>query len=354
MKHFLLIVDLQQGFLADGVTDHTKAMIDQVVRDRVFDCVISTVYRNYPTSPISELMGWKKLLTEEEQQVVGEAAAHADHVVYKSTYSAYSNELADWIKQENGGELPECVFIAGLDIECCVLMTAVDFFEAGIRPIVLTQYCGASGGEEAQHAGIRTLQSLIGANNIYYEPVASTADLDTILNQAKTAVYQGSCPTQTKAQALVELLSNKGWHISFAESCTGGKAAAGIVDVASASAVFDASFVTYANDAKINYLGVSPQSIEAHGVVSETVALEMAVGIAKANHAQVGVGISGIAGPSGGSASKPVGMVCFGFYVNGKTVTKTVQFGDIGRNAVRQAAVDFVYDTLLLLLSENS
>ncbi|MBR6793193.1 MAG: CinA family protein [Clostridia bacterium] len=156
---------------------------------------------------------------------------------------------------------------------------------------------------------------------------------------------------KNKAEQVVELLNKKGWHITFAESCTGGMAAAELVGVASASAVFDASFVTYANEAKIRYLGVSPASIEAHGVVSERVAGEMAEGIAKANHAEVGVGISGIAGPSGGTPQKPVGMVCFGFYVNGKTMTETVQFGNVGRNVVRQKSVDFVYDTLLELLS---
>lgn len=154
-----------------------------------------------------------------------------------------------------------------------------------------------------------------------------------------------------EAEKVVKLLAKKGWHITFAESCTGGMAAAELVGVASASAVFDASLVTYANEAKIRYLGVSPASIEAHGVVSEAVAGEMAVGVAKVNHAEVGVGISGIAGPLGGTAEKPVGMVCFGFYVNGKTVTKTVQFGNLGRNVVRQKSVDFVYDTLLELLA---
>lgn len=149
------------------------------------------------------------------------------------------------------------------------------------------------------------------------------------------------------AQSLVDRLIEKGWHISFAESCTGGMAAAGIVDVASASAVLNESFVTYANSAKIRYLGVSPETIDQHGVVSEPVALEMARGVAKAAGAEVGVGISGIAGPSGGTATKPVGMVCFGFWINGEGFAKTVQFGNIGRNNVRQESVDFVYTTLL-------
>lgn len=152
---------------------------------------------------------------------------------------------------------------------------------------------------------------------------------------------------QEKAQAIVDALAAKQWRISFAESCTGGLAAAGIVDIASASSVFDASFVTYANEAKVKLVGVSPASIEAWGVVSEQVALEMARGAAEQSGAQVGVGISGIAGPTGATPGKPVGMVCFGFYIDGAEYTATMQFGAIGRNAVRAASVDFVYDTLL-------
>ena len=152
------------------------------------------------------------------------------------------------------------------------------------------------------------------------------------------------------AQELVDRLSRLGWHISLAESCTGGLAAAGIVDIASASSVFKESYVTYANEAKIRLLDVSADTIARHGVVSESVAGQMAAGAAKKAAAQVGVGISGIAGPSGGTVEKPVGTVCFGFYIDGVVYTKTVRFGEIGRNAVRQASVDFAYRTLLELL----
>ena len=158
--------------------------------------------------------------------------------------------------------------------------------------------------------------------------------------------------SQKRAQKVVERLQGLGWKITFAESCTGGKAAAGIVDIPSTSSVFDCSFVTYANEAKINLVGVRKESIDSFGVVSEQVAGEMAVGAAEKAHAQVGVGISGIAGPGGATPNKPVGMVCFGFCIDGKVYTKTVQFGDIGRSSVRQASVDFVYHTLLELLPE--
>lgn len=151
-------------------------------------------------------------------------------------------------------------------------------------------------------------------------------------------------------QQVVAALIQKNWKIAFAESCTGGLAAARLVDVPDASRVLDASVVTYANEAKIRYLGVDPQTLAAWGAVSEQVAGQMAQGVAQRNGAQVGVGISGIAGPGGGSAEKPVGMVCFGFWVNGVLRVETRLFGALGRNQVRAAAVDYVYSRLRDLL----
>lgn len=152
---------------------------------------------------------------------------------------------------------------------------------------------------------------------------------------------------QTK---VVNALMEKGYHISLAESCTGGLTAAAIVSVADASKVFDVSFVTYANEAKMRYLGVKEASIEEFGVVSEQVAYEMAAGVAEEAGSEVGIGITGIAGPGGGTQTKPVGMVCFGICINGEVSTYTKQFGSIGRNEVRAASVDFVLHTLYQLL----
>ena len=139
----------------------------------------------------------------------------------------------------------------------------------------------------------------------------------------------------SKEEKMVAVLMKKGYHIAFAESCTGGMAAARLINVASASSVINESIVTYANEAKIKYLHVEPELIEAHGVVSEEVAGAMAKGMAAAAGSEVGVGISGIAGPSGATPGKPV-----------------KQFGELGRNNVRQAAVEFVYDELLEHLTE--
>lgn len=151
----------------------------------------------------------------------------------------------------------------------------------------------------------------------------------------------------------VELLIKAGYHISFAESCTAGLAAGKLVNVPDASKVLDVSFITYANEAKIKYLGVEEETIKAHGVVSEEVAREMALGVSREAGAEVGVGITGIAGPSGGVPGKPVGTVCFGIAILGEVYTWREEFGDLGRNVVRDASVKFCYDRLVELLEKK-
>ena len=154
-------------------------------------------------------------------------------------------------------------------------------------------------------------------------------------------------------EKVVDLLIEKGYHISFAESCTAGLCSATLVNVPNASYVLDVSFTTYANSAKIKYLGVKSETIEAVGVVSEEVAREMAEGVARETGSEIGVGVTGIAGPGGGTDRKPVGMVCFGFYLNGKALSFTKRFGDLGRQQVRQSSVDFVFNTLYDLLNNT-
>lgn len=145
---------------------------------------------------------------------------------------------------------------------------------------------------------------------------------------------------------VVDKLIAKKWTVSFAESCTGGLVAARLVSIPDASKVFAASVVTYANEAKMKYVDVDVDTIMDYGVVSEEVALQMARGVAIANDAQVGVGISGIAGPTGATKTKPIGMVCFGFVIGDKEFARTCQFGELGRDAVRLASVDYVYEVL--------
>jgi nicotinamide-nucleotide amidase len=127
--------------------------------------------------------------------------------------------------------------------------------------------------------------------------------------------------------------------------------AAALTDVAGSSDVFDRGVVTYSNEAKIDLLGVSPQTLAAFGAVSEEVAQEMATGALAASLADVAVSVTGIAGP-GGSEFKPEGRVCFGLARKGRpTRVETVEFGAQGRAEVRLAARDHALDMLRAALS---
>lgn len=152
------------------------------------------------------------------------------------------------------------------------------------------------------------------------------------------------------AEDLIRVLRSKGWTMATAESCTGGMVAAAITDIAGSSDVFDRGFVTYSNAAKSDMLGVHAALIAQHGAVSEAVARAMAEGALKHSVADIAVSITGVAGPGGGSIEKPVGLVHFACATKSKTVHREVQFGDLGRAAVREAAaqqaLQLVFDAL--------
>ncbi|MHC4512562.1 MAG: CinA family nicotinamide mononucleotide deamidase-related protein [Planctomycetota bacterium] len=126
---------------------------------------------------------------------------------------------------------------------------------------------------------------------------------------------------------------------AVAESCTGGLLAAALTDVPGISEVFLAGVVTYDNSAKVRYLGVPAGLIEHHGAVSLEVAEAMARGVVFRTGAYMGVAITGIAGPGGGTEEKPVGTVCFGLAMGGDVVTHECRFGDLGRNFIRRRSV---------------
>lgn len=151
-------------------------------------------------------------------------------------------------------------------------------------------------------------------------------------------------------EELVFLLKEKGLKISAAESCTGGMFVSYLVGIPDASKVLAASFVTYSEEAKTRFAAVNPETIEKFGVVSENVAVEMAKGVCKIAPSEVGVGITGYAGPAAFPDDPDAGTVCFGFAVNGVTVSSVKHFGDIGRNAVRELSVLYAANTLTGLI----
>ena len=150
-----------------------------------------------------------------------------------------------------------------------------------------------------------------------------------------------------RAAALLKAYEGRSLMIATAESCTGGLVAALLTEIAGSSAVVERGFVTYSNEAKTELVGVPADLIAAHGAVSEPVARAMAEGALAHSRAHVAVAITGIAGPGGATAAKPVGLVHFGLARRGAPVLHLERrYGDLGREIVRRRAVE---DSLGLL-----
>ncbi len=148
---------------------------------------------------------------------------------------------------------------------------------------------------------------------------------------------------------LAELLLARKWRLVTAESCTGGMISAACTDLAGSSAWFERGFVTYSNDAKMELLGVEERILRRAGAVCQGVAKAMALGAIAQSHADVAVAVTGVAGPTGGSASKPVGTVWFGYALPGQVITEKCHF-DGDRAAVRSATLNHAINRLIDLI----
>jgi len=160
--------------------------------------------------------------------------------------------------------------------------------------------------------------------------------------------------TEVHRQLAIEVLSlatERGVKIATAESCTGGMLMALLTEIPGSSAVAERGYITYSNEAKIEMLGVAERVIENHGAVSEQVARAMAEGALRESRAELAVSITGVAGP-GTTGSKPEGRVCFGLAREAADVeTITVEFGALGRDKVRAAAVHYAVTMIQRALS---
>ena len=141
--------------------------------------------------------------------------------------------------------------------------------------------------------------------------------------------------------------------VATAESCTGGMIISLLTDIPGSSSMVDRGFVTYSNEAKIDMLGVSEETIEKHGAVSAETAYEMAEGALKNSRAGITLAVTGIAGPDGGSAEKPVGLVWFGMALKGKpVVTEKRIFQNLGRDYIRRETTRRALEMGLLALDD--
>ena len=154
-----------------------------------------------------------------------------------------------------------------------------------------------------------------------------------------------------EAVALLADCRAHGLLLATAESCTGGLIAAILTEVPGSSDVFERGFVTYSNEAKTEMLGVPAHLIARHGAVSEEVARAMVLGALKNSRADLAVSVTGVAGPGGGSAEKPVGLVHLAGAFRGRVATHVERrFGDIGRRSIRLAAVGEAFRLIRLLV----
>ena len=152
-----------------------------------------------------------------------------------------------------------------------------------------------------------------------------------------------------KAKKLSELLISKNMSIAVAESCTGGSISSSLTSIPGASTYFNCGFITYSNQSKVNMLGVDPKTIELYGAVSEKVAYEMAMGAGQNSQSDLALSVTGIAGPSGGTPGKPVGTVCFGFFIDGNVETTTQFFSGV-RSEIVSESIAFALTELTLII----
>ena len=175
----------------------------------------------------------------------------------------------------------------------------------------------------------------------------------------KTVLYSGGKPyiddsRCARTAELLEAVRKSGRHVATAESCTGGLVAKRITDVAGCSDVFPGGVVSYANEIKEALLGVPKEILEAHGAVSPQVAEAMARGICRTMNAEVGIATTGIAGPGGGTATKPVGLVYIGICVDGEIeVIKLNVNRNFSREQIRNAAAGFAIEEARVFLEEK-
>ncbi len=152
-----------------------------------------------------------------------------------------------------------------------------------------------------------------------------------------------------RAQRVGETLSARSWMLTTAESCTGGWIGECVTMVAGSSGWYDRGFITYTNAAKMQMLGVRAETLRDHGAVSEATVVEMALGALARSDAHIAVAVSGIAGPGGATAGKPVGTVCVGWAVaGGEAWVRSVRFGG-DRESVRRQAVLVALDGVISL-----
>lgn len=177
MKNILILVDMQKGFAEHPHMQELSDKICKMLSKKPFDVVAATRFMNYDNSMYENMLGWRRLKTNEERELCNGLDSMVDVTFEKTIYTCVNPHFMQRICQLNDGEYPQKIFIAGVDTDCCVLKIATDLFESNIRPVVLTRYCDSNGGEGSHRAGILCLKRLIGEKQLTDAEVNGADDL---------------------------------------------------------------------------------------------------------------------------------------------------------------------------------
>lgn len=185
-KSILIMIDNQVGFTTTEETKHVSNKIVDLSNKDYFDYKIATMYVNddsLKSNLFTRLQNWHFLKTEQEYKYVD--ILKYDYSLTKHTYTCVNLELLTQIKIANDNKLPPCVFLVGMDTECCVLKTAIDFFEIGIIPILLKPYTYSNSGLESTERGFKLFERLISNKAIVDKEINSKQDVIDIMNSFK-------------------------------------------------------------------------------------------------------------------------------------------------------------------------
>ena len=158
----LVIIDVQQGFMANDATRALPERIARMVKTRQFKHIVGTCFVNDGGSPFVTEMGWHGCMSEEERKVMPQVAGLCEQVFCKPAYTCFTQTFEGWLASRDIGRLYFC----GIDTDCCVLKSAADAFERGFKTDVLKDYCASSGGDMSHMAGLYVLKRLIGKDHI--------------------------------------------------------------------------------------------------------------------------------------------------------------------------------------------
>lgn len=190
--NILLVVDLQNGFIENPKTkqiaEKIGALLERNDKFGFFQKIITTKFINTKNSVYEKFLNWHKMQNEFECELFSPLKKRADLIIEKNIYNCINDEFLARIcaffntqnnnfNNKNCANLIEQIFLAGLDTDCCVQSIATTLFERGIRPIVLSQFCGSNGGESSHNAGLLCLRRLIGAAQISDSMLLESSDL---------------------------------------------------------------------------------------------------------------------------------------------------------------------------------